>query len=247
MADLQQLLGSRRVDIVLLQEPYCLKGVTRGLSSNYFLFDGKPADHRGTRASIVVCRSRLDPMQIEELSTDVGVCVLVRCEGVTIFVVSLYCMVVGSRIEEQIEYLNQVLQFVGNSKLLIGMDANAFSPCWHKSGLVTNQPRRKRGDKLVSWMDANSVKFLNRRTTLFTYEGWSGINSDIDVTCAAECWDSFTLRRNLLRNGISDHNILMTTIRKRLEGVEALITDDSVPSAVRTAGVHGHDIFKNYL
>lgn len=187
LLDLQKHLDRGDVDVVLIQEPYSYLGMTRGLSTQYRMYEGFQYDDRGTRAVVVVCNRQLDAAAVEELRTTVGVCVRLKGWFGVIHVVSLYYNH-RQQIEEQISFLNRVLRHVRGGRLLVGMDANAISSAWFCKSL-RNDSRKARGDKLSEWIELNSRIVLNVATDRYTYSGRSGHSSDIDVTLRSTGWN----------------------------------------------------------
>lgn len=216
MLDLQSHLDGGRVDVVLIQEPYCYKGAVRGLSANYSIFESKETDSRGPRAAIVICRKRVNPELIPELVGDVGVCVRMRLQWGVVHFVSLYCTF-GGRIREQIDYLSKVMRYVSGGLLLIGMDANASSEEWHCKTLRQDE-RTRRGDTLASWLEENRLIVLNQPTVRYTYIGSGGPPSDIDLTVRSAGWPVGTgFSWEILDQGVSDHSIIRIVVGRNVE------------------------------
>lgn len=216
MVDLNRDIIAEKVDVALLQEPYCLLGEIKGMSGSFKYFYGKSSCRRGPKVAVVVARDRSNPEEVSELTSEVGICVRVRTFVGDTYFASVYCPN-DSNIRDQIDYLSQLMRRVGSGRLIVGIDANASHSMWHSKG---GHGDFVRGRRLAEWIENAGVIVLNEPSARFTYTGFNGRVSDIDITIRTRHWPTYvSFAWKLHEPGLSDHAILETLMLKEEENV----------------------------
>lgn len=211
MCDLGVNMRRMNASVALVQEPYVNgMGRVQGLPAGMKVFQNE----RGM-SSIVIDDLNVECMLMNELTNDMGVCVMLQGRFGRIYAVSVY-MKFNEEIEPYIEYLRSVYEDLRNECLIIGMDANAVSPLWFSKGELRHRSYA-RGQLLEDWIVNARLNVLNQASEIFTFSGPRG-QSDIDVTVTSEACERFQFEWEVLPDcGVSDHNYIMITTRMNQE------------------------------
>lgn len=198
--EVRQLALEKRLDVLLLQEPY----VRKQKSSHIFYGLGtgmRVAAVRSQRpwAAVAVCNPRLEMLFVSQLSTTHCVCVEVQAPELSFYVVSCYFQH-SDEIEEHLRHLETVCRSLRGKRLLIAADANARSSLWGP------QDTDERGAKFEDLIRAFGFQVLNdaaQPPTFWTARG----SSFIDVTLASPNMSQFIDEWRVREDWTSsDHN-----------------------------------------
>ncbi len=209
-AEICELIASKKIDIVLAQEPY--SKVNKG--SRYFTGLRRASraiclKSAGTKtapkAFVAVPNPDLHAFFVSALSTQHCVVAEVHTPSVTFFAVSMYFQFCDD-IEVHLGQLEKVLENLRGQKVVIGIDANAESSLWSPRG--TNE----KGEKLERLIAAFGLHVVNDRTQPPTFEE-RGVSSYIDVTLVSGSMiaevQSWKVKRDWTS---SDHNAIVFKI-----------------------------------
>ncbi|KAH8330119.1 hypothetical protein KR059_002888 [Drosophila kikkawai] len=119
-------------------------------------------DRRG-KAAILLDHQDAICMPVETLTTDHGVCLVVKGRFGSIFLCSAYCQFVAP-LKPYLRYMDAVLLQASRTPAILGLDANAVSPTW-----VSKLPRHTEGQANYDrgeWMLEARAAALNQPTEL---------------------------------------------------------------------------------
>ena len=207
MCDVGQMI-CEKANIALIQEPYTVEGMIRGLPLGMKSYLDKKCN-----AAIIINDPSLDCILLNHLTDDFGVCVLVKtCFGDVLFV-SVYCKF-NQAIDPYISYMDRVLCFAHNIPCILGIDANASSPLWFSktNRRTSGGLSHERGNVLSNFVISSNLSVLNVPSVYFTFDGPNG-KSDIDVTLANSSADRLNFDWQIMPGwSTSDHNIIAIKI-----------------------------------
>lgn len=193
---------NRKLAIALLQEPYvggikCMREY-RGVR----IYQSSTIGEGTVKAAIAVFDKDLDVIQCPQLTTNNIVVVRIRTRAWTITLVSYY-FEPDQPMDPYLEHIKKVKREVGNSRFIIGGDANAKSTWW---GSPNENPR---GKQMCGATDEMGLHILNTGSmpTFDTIRGGKRLTSHVDVTACTE--DMLTLVNDWrIEEGLtgSDHN-----------------------------------------
>ena len=196
-----------RYDVLLMQEPYVYAGSVRGVNGWYY----RVVSCRGPSNRVAIAiRVGWRFTAIEELRTELGVCVEVRGLHGTIYFVSLYCPP-GQRLGRVYHFLDRVREIASGGKVLIGMDANATSALWFSKGIRRGSDPEVRGRGWAEYIVANRLEVRNEPSEWYTFSGPGG-QSYIDVTLTMGNWGTASFNWRVVVEGSSDHNLIEIVI-----------------------------------
>lgn len=182
--EVRQLVADKRLDVLLLQEPY----VRKQSQSHTFYGLGinmRIAAVRSQRpwAAVAVCNPKLDLLFVSQLSTTHCVCVEVQAPGFSFYVASCYFQY-SDEIEKHLGHLEKVLHSLRGKRLLVALDANARSSLW---GPQETDERGARLEELIRSFGLEVVNRLGQPPTFWTARG----SSYIDVTLVSSTMNRF--------------------------------------------------------
>lgn len=215
--EVRQLVAEKRLDVLLLQEPYVRK---QGQSHTFYgLGTGmKVAAVRSHRpwAAVAVCNPKFQMLFVSQLSTTHCVCAEVQAPGFSFYVASCYFQY-SDEIEKHLGHLEMVCRSLRGKRLLVAVDANARSSLWGP------QETDERGAKFEDLIRAFGLQVVNRAGQSPTF--WTARGSSfIDVTLASPSMTQFVGEWNV-RCGwtTSDHNAVDIRLRvPRVAGCDQL-------------------------
>lgn len=182
--EVRQLIKEKRLDILLLQEPYSQKRdkghVVCGLG-----LGNQVAASKTDRpwAAVVVCNPGITLLLVAQLSTSHCVCAEVQAPGFSFYVVSSYFQFCDE-IEGHLRHLEMVFRSLRGQRIIVAVDANARSSLWGP------QRTDDRGAKLEDLIRAYGMTVVNDADQPPTY--WTeGGSSYIDVTLASPRMNQF--------------------------------------------------------
>lgn len=178
LAEAKQLIGEKKVDVLLLQEPYVVEQPNRGWPITGLGRGVKTAAIRAKRpyAAIAIGNPDFSIIHLAQYSTQHTVCAEIRAPHFSFYVVSQYYQYSKPR-EEYIDELSRILRRLKGKRVLIGMDANARSKMW-------GNIRSEDGQLFEDLIRTNDLKVLNDAAQGPTFESLNG-SSLIDVTLAS--------------------------------------------------------------
>lgn len=176
MPELREWLATTRVDLALIQEPYCFRGKVRGLGLNAVIVEGLGDEEK--LAAIAVLNKKLRVIAVSSLTDRETATAVVTCpDGYEIVVSSMYWEGDGD-IEEQIDKVRALREKFPDKELLIGADVNAHSPHWFSGEL------NDRGETLDEYLSEGGLYVVNRPSMHKTFRGYQGRDENVDLTLA---------------------------------------------------------------
>lgn len=205
--EVRQLVAEKRLDVLLLQEPY----VRKQDSSHTFYGLGRQIRVAAVRsqrpwAAVAISNPNLDMLFVSQLSTTHCVCAEVQAPGFSFYVASCYFQY-SDEIEEHLRHLEKVCHSLRGKRLVIAVDANARSSLWGP------QETDERGAQFEDLIRAFGLQVLNDAAQPPTY--WTARGSSyIDVTLASPAISQFVGEWKVRRDWTtSDHNSVDVRLR----------------------------------
>ena len=128
MDELRHLAELKRVDILLLQEPYAFRGKLSGFGCNSRIILANTAEDNPW-ACIVVLNNDLTMLKVFHLSDAHCVCREILQGSNRFLLVSMY-MQYSEPVESFLDSMRRINISSPNHKIVFGADANAKSPQW---------------------------------------------------------------------------------------------------------------------
>lgn len=187
--EVRSLIRQKRLDILLLQEPYVQRPDERhtffGLGTSVQV----AAVRRGAPwASVAVCNPAFKMLFISQLSTAHCVCAEVLAPGFSFYVVSHYFQF-SDDIEEHLRHLGMVLHALRGKRVFISLDANARSSQWGRQ--ETNE-RGARLERLIQDFGLEIFNDARQQPTFWTPRGESWIDVTLgtpSISCFVKEWN----------------------------------------------------------
>lgn len=169
----RDMMHNKKIDVLLMQEPYNLKGRITGLGLATRVAtaakDGEPV-----MAAVAVSDPRINVVKLPNVSNSHCVCVHITCDIGSFYLVSMYFQC-SHEIGGYLIQLSKVLDLLKGKPVLVAADANAKSPLWGSKHKDT------RGGQLEEIIAQFDLVVLNESGNPCTYSSPTG-NSNIDVT-----------------------------------------------------------------
>lgn len=205
--EVRQLIKEKRLDILLLQEPYSQKRdrghIVCGLGLGIQVAASKT---NCPWAAVVACNPGVTLLFVSQLSTSHCVCAEVQAPGLSFYVVSSYFQFCDE-IEGHLRHLEMVFRSLRGQRLLVAVDANARSSLWGP------QRTDDRGAKFEDLIRANGITVVNDAGQPPTYWTERG-SSYIDVTLASPTMNQFIGDWKVRCDWVtSDHNSVDVRLR----------------------------------
>lgn len=204
-SNLINLIEQFNADLIFLQEPYCLNNELAGVPKQYKIHS------MGTgrkRAATLINNKTIDSVLITQLSNEDCVLVEINYGSLKFFAANIY-LDYGDDIENGLNVITSITQYVKTEKLLITVDSNSRSAMWHD--IMTNA----RGKKLEEFIVASSLFIINEDNYGFTFESSRG-KSKIDITLSSSNFCSYlTEWKSGMEESCSDHKLIQFEISKQ--------------------------------
>lgn len=205
--EVRTLIREKRLDILLLQEPYVQRPDERhtffGLGTSVRV---AAVRHEDPWSAVAVCNPELKIIFISQLSTAHCVCAEVLAPGFSFYVVSHYFQY-SDDIEWHLNHLATVLNALRGQKVLVSLDSNARSSLWGA------QETNDRGRKLERFILAHGVELLNdanQPPTFWTPRGESYIDITLGTPSMSQYVSDWRVRTDW---STSDHRALDIRLR----------------------------------
>ncbi|XP_023210407.1 uncharacterized protein LOC111613290 [Centruroides sculpturatus] len=158
------------VDVALVQEPYCLRGSIACLRKSFVLL------HEPSPSAAIVTRNATIPIFYHSnLSTRRVACATIGTGRNKYVLVSVYCQLTED-LKEILAPLNQILDQLGDERIIIGGDINAHSQLW-------GDPEDDgRANEFLQFVHAKGLFIINNPDSLPTFDAPVG-QSWVDITC----------------------------------------------------------------
>lgn len=204
--EIRQIMYEKSIDVLLLQEPYSLKGkiVGFGIKPKVIESIGRmpSATINKIQAGIVVANPHLTVTKLQRFSNTHFTCVQICSTNLEMILVSAYFQFSES-ITVYLEYLDAVLLALHGKKIIIGIDANANSSMWH-SHYTDNK-----GQELEEFILQHNLVIVNAAGQPSTFQNVHG-KSNIDITMTtANCerqLSNWKVNEGFLASG--DHRVI---------------------------------------
>lgn len=205
--EVRQLVSEKRLDVLLLQEPY----VRKQNSSHTFYGLGRQIRVAAVRsqrpwAAVAVSNPEVEMLFVSQLSTTHCVCAEVQAPGFSFYVASCYFQY-SDEIEEHLRHLEKVCHSLRGKRLIVAVDSNARSSLWGP------QETDERGAQLEDLIRSFSLQIVNDADQPPTY--WTARGSSfIDVTLASPAISQFVGEWRVRQDWTtSDHNSIDIRLR----------------------------------
>lgn len=164
--ELKQIMNSKKLDVVLLQEPYCMDQKIRGLGLNVKVVedsDRAPWTRiTKVQAGIVITKTDVMVTKLQQFSNNYFTCIQVSTNNDRLYLVSAYFQF-SDEIEPYIDFLDKIVAALHGNKIIIGIDVNANSPMWHSNQL---DPK---GEEMENFILQRDLIVLNRANQPLTF------------------------------------------------------------------------------
>ena len=180
MAELEQAMKVRALDIVLVQEPYTYQDKTdssrspMGLESRKMVYNTQVVHPR----TLVAHNNDCDFLIIQSLSNECFTTVQMSKGGAYVYFISCYFRWKNDD-SIHLDFLQGILDKIGHRAVIIGGDFNARSKLWH------SKETDGRGERLEDLITINGLSIVNRKDLYYTFSNTRGV-SNIDLTLATE-------------------------------------------------------------
>ena len=205
-AEIRTHLLERKIDILLLQEPYTVRCAIPGFGMCNLLATAQCEEGIRPMAGIALFNPNLTALKLNEFCTSHCVCIELKSNVGRFFLVSMYFQY-SNDIKESLALLERILQKLRGESILIAADANARSPLWGDCKLD------ERGMELEDFINQYDLVVLNQSDSPATYSSALG-ESHIDVTLVTSQMYNLVADWSVkLDWTTSDHRTIVTTLK----------------------------------
>ncbi|KAJ8887801.1 hypothetical protein PR048_014019, partial [Dryococelus australis] len=221
--ELHKIVIEQKLDLVLMQEPYLLRGKVPTLPGRFAIFGENPL------AGIWVCNPEIDFVPLEALSNTHHVCNrLVTGEGCGMTIVSSYFQL-KDPIEVHLSQWENILTRANDPRIILGADINAKSELWN-SPRTDDQGRR--ADKIGEMVIAACYRAVPKTQRMVPHHPWWVDDLERNhrqVKCLHKRFKRM-YRPDLRQQAVQQYNIVRTQYRrllrkKRQTAWRELVTD----------------------
>lgn len=179
-AELRTIMTRRKIDILILQEPYSFRGGVPGFQTTNTLVL-KP-EAQNPQVALVFNSERVEAFQLKHEESDCVMTTKITTEFMTFYIINVYCkfsLPIEGFLEKIAKIVGRIRQIDCNSKILIAADANASSELWHAD---STDARGLALEELVLELDLSVMNLPSEFHTFSTANGASNI--DVTLTSA---------------------------------------------------------------
>ncbi|XP_076299337.1 uncharacterized protein LOC143218182 [Lasioglossum baleicum] len=151
--EMRELMKTENVDILLMQEPYNVRGRLIGFGGCLTVTGGEPQSH--VQAAIAVRNQNISVLKLAHLSNNYCTCVEVSGPFGSLYLASIYFKY-SHDIDRYLHLLRKICSELRARSLIIAADANAKSPAWHSAFLD------HRGEMLEQALISEGLVVLNK-------------------------------------------------------------------------------------
>lgn len=204
--EIRQLTHEQKLDILLLQEPYCFKNNIQGLGLDTKTVVDKKRFSKITtaervKAAIVILNKNINVLKLEQYSNTHCICVEASTSTDSLYIISAYFQHCDS-IKPYLDHLDKVIRALKGNRIVLGIDANANSTLWYSKD--TDQ----RGEALEEFIAQHGLYIVNELSETHTFDNIHG-QANIDVTLASNPVINKVKNWRVLPNQtLSDHNLI---------------------------------------
>lgn len=203
MAQLRKQFDDSNIDILAIQEPYCVGGRITGFGGLRVV----SSDNAQCMSAIVVRNREVTVVKIESLTDMHGVCVAIEGSHGIFYVISLYCQSCLA-MEPFAQYIQRASETLRGNRMVVCMDSNAKSETWFSNDLDD------RGTILKEVLMQSGLHVVNQPSDLMTSSTVNG-ESNIDLTVSSHGFlgeiSGWTVRDDV---STSDHRAIEFTIAR---------------------------------
>lgn len=189
--------AKENVDVLMLQEPYNVRGVVRGEMGRWFYCE----EDGEVWSAVVVLKEEIVAMLEREKSDRYVACVLLEWNGVLRRVVSVYCRF-SLDIGGMLNRVERILLLAGDREVIIGADVNARSHLWGE------EETDVRGEEVKDIVVRHELVVLNVEGQLKTFEDAMGRGRNLDITMVTKDLGRCTWRWQVVEVTLSDHRMI---------------------------------------
>lgn len=175
--NLMEFVVQHNIDVIFLQEPYCLNNKIVGIGRKYRVFS---TGNMRKRAAVVVANKFIDAIMLHQLSDEDMVVLEITIGSQKFYAASMY-MDIRRDINMDFNKLDNILKFHSGTGVLIAVDSNARSSMWHDR--TTND----RGRDMEAYLCVNNLFLMNEKSDVTTFESSTG-KSNVDLTLTNACF-----------------------------------------------------------
>jgi hypothetical protein len=209
-AHLNRVITERKIDIVLVQEPYHIGNKVCGFPINYKVFQHE--NELIPKAAVIIINPTLNAIKILNHTINYMVTINLQLEGKIYSIVSMYCSPLNDMTQE-ITFLSNALHFLKPQYLIIGVDSNAKSRVWF------NNRDDNRGNILNEFVCEQNFIILNDNKFFPTFHNTRG-ESFIDLTItninASLLINSWQV---LEEDSLSDHRFIQFELKENIQEI----------------------------
>jgi len=217
-ANLEKLMGERKLDILCIQEPYTYKGAVRGYTSQSMTTIQPMVDKPWV--AVVVANDRLEILHLAQYDTPHLMCLQVVSDREDFYIINIYCQFMLP-IGPFLDQIEKIINSLHTNNYIIAMDSNAKSNLWFAN------ETDERGRIVEDFLIDNRLQVINTPSCVPTYFATTG-HSNIDVTLAGEAmcgkianWEVSDVCTT------SDHNLILFELKTDSAPIRNFIKQDN--------------------
>ena len=174
-------LLSGDTDVVLMQEPYNVRGKLHGIGTKSTVITGCQRGETA-QAAIAIRGDTYTVLKMTHLSGTHVTCAQITGKFGSLYLVSQYFQY-SDDLETGLQELGRILDELRGQRVVVGADVNAVSPLWDFRTGGGSRRAARRGDRMEAFIASRGLVVVNRPGNLTTYSSSAG-QSNIDVTLA---------------------------------------------------------------
>lgn len=214
-AQLVKIIKEKHIDIVLVQEPYVIRGKVCGFSLKYKTIYDDTCDQPKT--AIIITNKLLQAIELKTFATSYSTFAKIQFCAKTFIFISAYCSPT-SDLSNQLAHMQDFFIKVKPQNCIIGMDSNAKSKIWF------SDCEDNRGELIEDFISQNDLLVLNNNENMPTFHTIRGdviAESFIDITIAnVNSSALITHWQVLTEDSLSDHRYIYFTINDTIPRIE---------------------------
>jgi len=212
---LVKIIEEKHIDIVLVQEPYAVKGKVCGFPLRYKVLYDDTCDKPKT--AIIITNKLLQVIELKTFAKGYSTFAKIQFRAKAFIFVSAYCSPT-SDLSDQLAHMQDFLVKVKPQNCIIGMDSNAKSKIWFRNS------EDNRGQLLEDFISQNDLLVLNNNEDIPTFHTFRGdviAESYIDITIANVNSSALITHWQVLKeDSLSDHRYIFFTINDTISKIE---------------------------
>ncbi|KAB0805558.1 hypothetical protein PPYR_02528 [Photinus pyralis] len=201
--ELFKISNDKKLDILLIQEPYNFKHKIIAFPNSKIITGGKIDEEK--MSAIIVLNNDLEIIKLEQFCTTHTVVIKMTNGLGWITIINSYVQF-SEEIEKYIEEIENILKILGNGRVIISMDSNSKSTMWFNN--ITDG----KGKKMEQFIAENNLVISNKPIIIHINININGL-TNIDLTLITnnliDNIFNWKVHENLT---VSDHNVITFNI-----------------------------------